>query len=271
MSDNISNSTLTESLNAESIINSDDDEFVNDTDTSTVVGDDELLSDTDSDIETKVESKQGEEKFEQHENSKNCQTNKIICGICYKDLYVGNSVTTICNHSFCNTCFFRWMEVNTQCPLCRAPVDSKTNLTDEQLQKEHSEVYQDYVKYLYENSMLFREHQLISCSISKKKNEYNHLKSSTDSLIQRQIRLREMIENTRGYNEGQLAAFHNSKTNSDKQEYSSIIFETMRKNIHFMHGFMNGLQNENERLIVFKEIILNKLSEGHNSLDFSNN
>ena len=94
MSDNISNSTLTESLN-ESIINSVDDEFVNDTDTSTVVGDDEILSDIDSDVETKIESKQGEEKIEEIENTKNCQTEKIICGICYKDLYVGNSVTTI--------------------------------------------------------------------------------------------------------------------------------------------------------------------------------
>ena len=67
------------------------------------------------------------------------------CGVCYVELNINNSVTTRCNHKFCNTLrFFRWIEANATCPSCRAPIDSNTNLTVEQMQVEASEVYQDY-------------------------------------------------------------------------------------------------------------------------------
>ena len=76
------------------------------------------------------------------------QTTAPFCGICYKDLTMETNVTTNCNHHFCNTCFFRWIEVNATCPCCRAPIDSKTNLTDEQLNIEYTEVYTEYTRQL---------------------------------------------------------------------------------------------------------------------------
>ena len=241
-----------------------------DSDSSTMVG--EVLSDIDSEEASAIaaaamssgnESKEvaSSDDEEEDENSKECQTEHVTCGVCYKNLYVGNSVTTVCNHSFCNTCFFRWIEVNTQCPLCRAPVDSKTNLTDEQLRKEQTEVYETYNHYLYENVMLFREQQNLTDKILRKREECVKLKSSTDALLMRQIRLRQTIENTRGYNEGQLAAVHNLKTNAHKEAYSSIILETMKRDKHFMHGFMKGLEKEDQKLKLFQKIILYELNE----------
>jgi len=245
----------------------------------------EVLTDSDSTIESEVLTSDSEEALtfpvatssgneskeeggEEDENSKECQTEKVTCAICYKDLYVGNSVTTTCNHSYCNTCFFRWMEVNTQCPLCRTPVDSKANLSDEQLLREHTEVYKCYRNYLIENVDLYREQQRISSNILSLKQEYYKLKYSTDALISRQISLREMIENTRGHNEGQLAAIHNLKKNANKEEYSSLIFQTMRKNTHFISGFMKGLEKEDEKLKVFQKIILNELDEKMMDIDY---
>ena len=40
------------------------------------------------------------------------QTTAPFCGVCYKDLTMETNVTTNCKHHFCNTCFFRWIEVN---------------------------------------------------------------------------------------------------------------------------------------------------------------
>ena len=120
-----------------------------DSDSSTMVGEDEVFSDIDSaDEEEKIaegkdEDDIQEEKYE--ETGVKCQTDEVTCAICYTALYVGNSVTTRCNHNYCKKCFFRWIEVNATCPQCRAPIDSNTNLTDEQLSKEMSDLYQGYL------------------------------------------------------------------------------------------------------------------------------
>ena len=126
-----------------------------DSESSTIVGEDEVLTDIDSaNEEEKQEEVIHEEKLGEVETGVECQTDEVTCGICYTELYVGNSVTTICNHNYCKKCFFRWIEVNSTCPQCRAPIDSKTNLTDDQLSKELGDLYQSYTHYLIENQRL---------------------------------------------------------------------------------------------------------------------
>jgi hypothetical protein len=29
------------------------------------------------------------------------------------------NVTILCNHKFCSTCIYRWVEMNSSCPICR--------------------------------------------------------------------------------------------------------------------------------------------------------
>lgn len=210
----------------------------------------EIQSDNDSEEEKKENEIQEEKKEEE-----------FTCGVCYIQLNLTNSVRTMCNHNFCNTCFFRWIEVNTQCPMCRSPVDSKTNLTDEQMRRELSDVYSQYTGLLIDNTTLFQQHKRVCDDLLEKYKEASNLKNSCDGMLQRQIRLREQIELTRGYNEGQLAAIHNLsiQNKNDKNEYTSIILNSMKDRPSFMKGFYKGLHEENRSLNLFKKGMVEKV------------
>lgn len=174
-----------------------------------------------------------------------CQTTSHTCGICYKKLHLGNSVTTICQHEFCNKCFFRWITTNATCPMCREPVDSKTNLTDEQLGREMSDIYGTYVNFLEENSRLFSENRSVRQENSYMRQKNSSLKVSTTKLLQRQIRLREQIDETRGYNEGFISGLSSYKKklgyNVNTKDLSS-----MSENIYFHKGFREGFNIQEE-------------------------
>ncbi len=233
-----------------------------DSDSSTIVGEDEVLSDIDSaNEEEKQEEVIHEEKLGEVETGVECQTDEITCGICYTELYVGNSVTTNCNHHYCKKCFFRWIEVNSTCPQCRAPIDSKTNLTDDQLSKELGDLYQSYTHYLIENQRLYREQHNLCEKIMEYNDKLVKIKHTTNSLLMRQIRLREQIEETRGYNQGQMAALHNFKNIDSKEEFTSAILETMLGNQAFMNGFHSAVHKEEKLLKSFKKNIIEKLQE----------
>jgi hypothetical protein len=169
------------------------------------------------------------------------QTNPApFCGICYKDLTIENNVTTNCNHHFCNTCFFRWIEVNATCPCCRAPIDSKTNLTEEQLNKEYGEVYEEYNRQLNNYCRQMDKNKKAMC-------EWLEIKDKANAQLNRQISLREQMLETEGYNEGFMAAafgfFH-----GNKRGYTSPLLEINRKKRGFMRGFMAGASQESRRL-----------------------
>ena len=236
-----------------------------DSDSSTMVGEDEVFSDIDSAdeeekiAEEKIEDDIQEEKYE--ETGVKCQTDEVTCAICYTALYVGNSVTTRCNHNYCKKCFFRWIEVNATCPQCRAPIDSNTNLTDEQISKEMSELYETYQHYLIENQRLYREQHRLCTDILGEKDKMYKLKMTTNSLLRRQIRLREQIDITLGYNQGQLAAIHNIKNEHTKEEFTNRMFETMKNNPAFMNGFYKAIHREEKLLKSFKKNVLTRLDE----------
>ena len=168
------------------------------------------------------------------------QTTAPFCGICYKDLTMETNVTTNCNHHFCNTCFFRWIEVNATCPCCRAPIDSKTNLTEEQLDREYGVVYTEYNRQLRNYC-----HQMDKNK--KARLEWLEIKDKANEQLKRQIRLREQMLETEGYNEGFMAAafefFHGSN-----RRYTSPLLEINKKKRGFMRGFMAGASQESRRL-----------------------
>jgi len=236
-----------------------------DSDSSTIVGEDEVFSDINSaDEEEKIAEGKEEEDIQEEKDEETgveCQTDEVACAICYTELYVGNSVTTRCNHNYCKKCFFRWIEVNATCPQCRAPIDSNTNLTDEQISKEMSELYQTYQHYLIENQRLYKEQNSLCSDIFEKKDKIYKLEMTTNSLLRRQIRLREQIDITLGYNQGQMAAVHNIKNNHTKEEFTSRLFETMKNNPAFMNGFYKAIHREEKLLKSFKKNVLTKLEE----------
>ena len=61
------------------------------------------------------------------------------CGVCYKTLTMDDNVVTKCSHHYCKDCFYRWIQTNASCPMCRTPITSNAHLTEEQLQMALSE------------------------------------------------------------------------------------------------------------------------------------
>ena len=168
------------------------------------------------------------------------QTTQPYCGVCYKDLTIDDIVNTKCNHRFCNTCFFRWIEVNATCPCCRAPIDSNTNLTDEQLDREMQEVYLGYTELLQRNQGQLKLNE-------ESRVTYYDLRDKTSELLKRQISLREMMDETQGYNEGYMAAAFEFFHGRNKKYTSPMLMSHKRKR-GFMRGFRNGASRESRRL-----------------------
>lgn len=44
---------------------------------------------------------------------------ELTCSVCYGELTLKNLVMTSCDHTYCNTCFFRWLRTNNTCAMCR--------------------------------------------------------------------------------------------------------------------------------------------------------
>ena len=163
-----------------------------------------------------------------------------FCGICYTDLTLDNNVTTDCGHHFCNKCFFRWIEVNATCPSCRAPIDSKTNLTEQQLNLEYTEVYTEYTRQLKNYCRQMEKNK-------DARMEWMEIKEKANEQMKRQIRLREQMLETEGYNEGFMAAAFEFFHGTDKK-YTSRVLEINKGQRGFMRGFMAGASQESRRL-----------------------
>jgi hypothetical protein len=58
---------------------------------------------------------------------------KLECSICFKHLIKNNSITTICNHTFCSDCILQWISISNSCPYCRKPepINNENNENNE--------------------------------------------------------------------------------------------------------------------------------------------
>ena len=168
------------------------------------------------------------------------QQEEISCSICYEILDMTNCVVTTCGHYNCTTCFFRWIEINATCSQCRNPINSKTNLTDEQLHKETEEVYQVYANLLRDNNKLYKESNKLYRKLSKDE-------IRTGELMDRQIRLRKQLDETQGYNEGYLAGAY-EYFHGHKRKFNSNNLILNKQNTSFMRGFQEGVDIEYRRL-----------------------
>jgi hypothetical protein len=77
--------------------------------------------------------------------------------------------------------------------------------------------------------------------------KYYDLRDKTSELLKRQISLREMIDETQGYNEGYMAAafeFFHGRT----KKYTSPMLMSHKRKGGFMRGFRNGASRESRRL-----------------------
>jgi len=121
------------------------------------------------------------------------------CGVCYKTLTMDTNVVTKCNHHFCKDCFYRWIQTNASCPLCRALIDSNAHYTPEQLEMAISSEYGYYMHVLEKSNNLQGKHIRLV-------NKHFKLKIDTDRLLTRQITLNRLIQETSAITNAKMAA-----------------------------------------------------------------
>ena len=104
------------------------------------------------------------------------------------------------------------------------------------MHRELQEVYLGYTELLQRNQDQMERNR-------KSRERYYDLRDKTNELLRRQISLREMIEETEGYNEGYMAAsfefFHGRN-----RKYTSALLSASVKRKGFMKGFNNGASRE---------------------------
>ena len=76
--------------------------------------------------QTNVEEKSKELNKELNKDLNKEQSKEQACGICYTALNNKNTVITTCDHAFCTTCFFKWLNRKETCALCRKVLLSDT-------------------------------------------------------------------------------------------------------------------------------------------------
>jgi len=133
------------------------------------------------------ETKSSEKPVEKEEKAGQLKQN-VNCGICYSDLDHKNTVITPCNHAYCTTCFFKWLDRKETCALCRKVLLSNT-VVEERLTD-----IRDVQRELMDNYRCLR---VLKKTIKEKNREKRNLSDDVNSIIHRQIRMRCLLDQTR--------------------------------------------------------------------------
>jgi len=121
-------------------------------------------------------------------STKETQTPEYQCGICYTELDNTNMVVTNCSHMYCNVCFFTWLGRKETCALCRRVLLSDLVL-DERLER-----LQGVQNELVTNCRYLEDLKL---NVGEIREEQKGLVNKNNELINRQIRMRHLLEQTR--------------------------------------------------------------------------
>ena len=138
--------------------------------------------------QTSVEKQVKEPSKEQAKDLNREQAEEPVCGICYIALDNKNTVITTCDHAYCTTCFFKWLNRKETCALCRKVLLSDTVV------EERLNTLQDVQEELMDNYRCLR---VLKRNIKKKRCKKNNLSDDINSLLNRQIRLRCLLQQTR--------------------------------------------------------------------------
>ena len=166
-------------------------------DSSTIISDSEEDQPEDQPVDQPVE-----EELDNIENK--CET--YDCSICYKTLNMDNNVVTKCQHHFCDKCFYRWIQTNASCPICRTPIDTNAHLTQEQLATALSTEYSVYVETLEKSNIMTEQMFRLQKKFDKLNKKYDKLNNHTNMLLNRQISLRALNDQTEASNDGIICA-----------------------------------------------------------------
>jgi hypothetical protein len=236
----------------------------------TIIIEDDHLGEIESDIESSTDTDNSDDTVETNENEivrsyVNSGTNTERefggnCMVCYTDLHIFNTVNMECGHTMCSKCFPRWMTTNASCPSCRYKLSTRIQLTNEEYNREISDINS---KYLFTADRFFRRHK-----------EYVNLKRTTDALMKRQISLYEQLEYTEGVLIGASMAIEEIDMElSEKEKRMSrplITFKKEMKKIPWMNGYNDGYTRGVELIHKQQDMVYDVLdiTRGNNLFDY---
>jgi len=169
--------------------------------------------------QTNVEEQSKEQSKEQAEE-------EPACGICYTVLNNKNTVITTCDHAYCTACFFKWLNRKETCALCR-----KVLLSDIVVEERLTDL-QDVQTELMDNYRCLR---VLKKNIKKKRCKKNNLTDDINSLINRQIRMRCLLDQTRSVCRETLAHSRLLKHALELQKESLDLMKNYRNEWEELH------------------------------------
>jgi len=176
--------------------------------------------------QTSVEKQVKEPSKEQAEDLNKEQVEEPVCGICYTDLNNKNTVITTCDHAYCTSCFFKWLNRKETCALCRKVLLSNT-VVEERL-TEIQDIQTELMDY-------YRCLRVLKKNIKKKKCKKNNLTDDINALINRQIRMRCLLDQTRSVCRETLAHSRLLKQATELQKKSLDLMKNYRSEWEELH------------------------------------
>lgn len=116
-------------------------------------------------------------------NAPDIECHDSTCNICQEEL-INNKIKTPCNHLFCGSCFFKWMQEKPNCPLCRK------EFVNEDIMKNISENREELS--VLTSELEYTKYQAISV-----KRRLCKRKRTCTELLKRQISLKQMLDKTK--------------------------------------------------------------------------
>ncbi len=177
------------------------------------------------------------------------------CSICY--IYKGELETIIseCNHVFCKDCFFKWLKTNPTCPCCRKNFGDWTFIPDETLEQSYTVVQKKYrrLRHCYAKQLE---------KLDKREEKLKLLEKKSTELIKQQLRLKSMIEYTKGYNKALVDGNNQVESLPCIGEFRRGYLDSMWENHKFIAnelknfgGITTTLTNKKKPIIRKKTII----------------
>ncbi len=161
-----------------------------------------------------------------------------ICAICQNSIDYKKSVLTSCNHYFCSTCFFKWMEKKADCPVCRKVFREQTNydieVEREILEQLEGEVrdYTTLVEELreqafnveYKRNSLLKICYELDDSIKNKKMEFNGLTKNVQELLNTRNSISQDIQKNVNYMKKLQEGFNKARQRARRRQQFGLNF-----------------------------------------------
>lgn len=134
-----------------------------------------------------------------HDSNIQSHNNNSLCCVCYNRHSHANMVHTPCKHNICNQCFFRWIKINPNCPICRNNFTSWHNMSNDDINEELFAITHLFETVSNQHNKLLKKNDKLKQSNVNYLHQNQTLLNKNKKLFQSNIRLNQQIEYSKGY------------------------------------------------------------------------